>query len=406
MSDETGKQLWGALKLTRTADSIGLALFRRAGGNATYAPEMDPFFKISDFLDFTSEAQYCIGLELPSSLRGQIFNVGDPTPIPYWVRGECFIISGDAEPRDVFRDHGAEAATNEVLRDLRQFLDNARNGVYREEQERWQVREIAAHFQDIFHEIPVHSSYWIRRLGDAVRYARTQTTPPHPIDDELRRVAMDWIERFVSKTDYDRIMNVVDNLLQGAIPPERAQSMIFAFLINKVTTGKFSDIEKKISRDRRFQQLFPDGLFRYWLTNNWPFLPFNYRKPRDILDCLHSEIAAGSRKKDFHRAERLSYLLFGLQDAPGEINDAILPFINQYWDRLSTEIEKSRSLFDDPREKGRWQERASRLLYLYHMLMSLDGIVDGKHRLSRAIIEGRFDMSTRSVRELEQIAEL
>lgn len=406
MNDDQALFFWGALKITRSADSVGVPVFTVIGGNAMYVCEMDPYFKIISFMHFSQDNLYKVDTELPTSAREKFYRIGDPAPIPYWLDGKCHFISGDAEERDVFRAHGRVAIDNEVLRDLRQYLDDARNGVFREEQERWMVREISANFHDIFHEIPVHSSYWIRRLGEAVRYARTKTTPPHPVDDELRRVALDWIERFASKTDYDRIMGVIDNLLQGAIPTERAQSMVFAFLVNKVSSGNFSMIERKISKDARFRRLFPEGLYQYWWENNWPRLPFEYKKPYHLLDPLRAEIRQGEIKEDFHRAERMAFLCFARQKASQEIDELVWPIINRYLDKLRNAVYKSEPIFLDPSKRRSWQPRAVRILYLYHMLMSLDGIIDGTHRLSRAIVDERFGLSQYYVQDLERMANI
>ncbi|BCM87944.1 hypothetical protein [Methylobacterium indicum] len=393
-------QLLGAIRIVPNVDSIGIAVFGVPGGNTMYVAETDASFTITDFMDFINAEGYEIDYKLPKDQQLVTYALKDPSPIPFWVNDICHIIPGDAESNDVFVRFDSLAIDHPVLKTLRRLLGDARNGVFREQQEQWMVQEISASFSDIFEKTPVHSRYWITRLGDAVRHARSLTQPPHPIDEELRRVALEWIERFATKTDYHRLMAVIGNLLAGAISSERAQAMVFGFLVNQVMAGNFNTFAKELVRDKRFVELFPHGIYQYWWRYNWPRLTFDYQKPHFILDPLFDEIRSGAIRKDFHRAERMAYLFFRWEQAPNEIYDVVVPHIQKYLKKLSSACHKANEISNNTHSHISYDDAARRVLYYYFILMALDGIIDGKHRLSRTIIKERFGLSSTYVEQL------
>ncbi|MGX7703814.1 hypothetical protein [Methylobacterium sp. Gmos1] len=399
-------QLLGAIRIVPDVDSIGIAVFGVPGENTMYVGETDASFKITEFMDFINAEGFQIDYNLPEDHQLLSYTLGEPSPIPFWVNGFCHIIPGDAESNDVFVRFDNLAIDHPVLKTLRRLLGDARNGVFQEQQDQWMVEEIAASFSDIFERTPVHSRYWITRLGDAVRHARSLTEPPHPIDEELRRIALEWIERFATKTDYQRLMAVIGNLLEGAISAERAQAMVFGFLVNQVMAGNFNTFAKELGRDKRFTELFPNGIYQYWWRHNWPRLTFNYNKPDFILDPLLWEIRHGAAREDFHRAERLSYLYFRWEQAPAEIHERVVPLIQEYLKKLSAARYRADEIMSNPLKYKKWDEAARRVLYFYFILMSLDGIIDGNHRLSRVIIKERFGLSSTYVKELAERLDL
>nr|WP_128083431.1 hypothetical protein [Methylobacterium sp. B34] len=398
--------LLGAMRIIDDVDSIGIAVFGVPGGNTAYVAEMDADFRIVEFMDFHNHEGYQVDYNLPGDHKLKPYILGEPTPLVFWLDGSCHIMEGNAESEDVLKIYGKRAIADPILIDLRRYLADARNGVFQDLQDQWTVEDISGAFSDIFREPPVHSRYWVTRLGEAVRHARSLTQPPHPIDDELRRVSLDWIERFATKTDFDRLMSVIGNLSSGAITSDRAQAMVFAFLINKANTGKFAEIEKRLVSSRQFINLFPQGLFHYWWRHTWPKLHFHYSKPRDIVDPLIKEIRLGEERQNFIRAERMAYLFFGKEDATNQIHDRAMPLLNKCLDDLYAAKQKGEVLFSIHRNRPRWRDHAKYILMLYHIAMALDGIMHGTHRLSRTVVDRRFGLDSFYIHELHELAEL
>lgn len=83
MSEPELKRLYGAVKITRLADSIGLPVFTSPRSNAMYIPEMDTELRVSGFMIFTNREQFIIDLNLPESIKFPCYRVGDASPIPY-----------------------------------------------------------------------------------------------------------------------------------------------------------------------------------------------------------------------------------------------------------------------------------------------------------------------------------
>ncbi|MHC2002523.1 hypothetical protein ACYQR9_19065 [Methylobacterium sp. CM6241] len=393
------KQLFGAVKITRIADSIGLPVFMSPLSNAMYIPEMDADFNIKDFLLFPNRERFIIDHQLPPAATKIKYREGDPAPLPYWLEGNCFIISGDAQVTDLISHHGDQVDAVEVLRDLSQILADARGGVYRRESEVWVARDIAATFSDIFHETPVHSRYWVGRFTQAVEHARKLAKPPHPIDGELRRVGMDWVNRFATKTDLARFKGITGSLIEGILSDKQISGMFFAFIMHRIHSGSFSSIERDITVSNEFSALFPYGLYGYYRENGWPDVSFSYGTPFRILDPFYRELAGAENKGEFKRLERLAYAYFRNADAPREIGDAITPVLHRMTD-LFMDIKRTmdgRSTYSHMRSE---YYTSDDLVQIYRNMMNLDGVMNGSVRLSETVIDRRFGLDSRFIVDL------
>ncbi|TXN22150.1 hypothetical protein [Methylobacterium sp. WL9] len=395
---EEGKPLLGSLKLTREADSIGLPVFMGAGGNVMYVPEMDADFLISDFLIFTNSNKFKMDYHVPPEFSQIFYRCGDPTPIPYWFHGKCYFVSGSAEASDLDQIHGSAVQSTDVLRCLSQYLHDARAGVFRQEREQWVARDISAAYGDVFFETPVHSVYWVRRFVEAVKYARNVSQPPHRIDEELRRVGLEWIKRFATKTDISRMTSVVGSLVSSkSLSIERAGSAYFAFIMHRMQSGRFKEIERELPSNNEFAALFSYGIYTFYKEHDGSHTLFDYAKPYGILDPFYKELQIAHDTDDYTRLELMSYAYFNRADAPREVGDAIVPMLYTLNDNL---LEARDELRHRISRKQKFEEEASELVSIYKSMQSLDGCVSGMYRLSKVIFNDRFGMDARFMRSI------
>lgn len=393
------KRLSGAIKITRSADSIGLPVFTSPFSNAMYVPEMDAELRISDFLIFTNRERFLIDRILPEESKITGYRPNDFSPIPYWHGGRCHIISGDAEPSELIKIHGRAIQNFEVLKSLADILEKARNGSFKQEQEQWIANDISATFKDVFHEPPIHSRYWVGRFTQAIEHARKLAKSPHVIDNELRRVGIEWVKRFATKTDFPRLTSVVGSLIGNVIEKGNAQGIFFSYIMHQINSGNFSKIEKAIISSNEFTALFPYGIYNYYRENGWPDEGFSYSKPFGILDPFYRALQVAEFRNDHKRLERLSYAYFRAGDAPCEIGDAVEPMIYNLTDEF---MNLKRRMGDDYYAQSIPESTAlkNQLCEIYISMMSLDGVMHGNVRLSETIIDRRFGLDARYITEL------
>jgi hypothetical protein len=393
-------KLFGAIRLVPRVDTIGIPLF--SAGNGMFVPEMDAEFRITRFLDFFNEDGYTLDYELPKEYQGRIFSIGSPTPIPFWFSQTRHIIEGDAEREDLAKKFGCRAADESVLIDLGNLLDDARTGRLRQRKERWTADEIAAGFGDVFYEVPVHSPYWVRRYNVAVANARAIAQPPHPIDIRLRRVALEWIRRFATKTDFTRLVAVLGKAEDGIITSKRRTEILFAFLVHKTATGNFGQLAKYLDHPL-IQDCFPFGLCYYFEKSGWPKVPFDYQRPaNNLIHLLIDEIKIARRTQRFDRAAQITYLFYNRTHVPRLVDDHVMPILNESTDRFHEMRERAQDIFGDREFAHQWRETAESLLQQYDQLMVLDGMLNGDARLSKTVVDRRFGVDAHYINELRR----
>jgi hypothetical protein len=89
---------------------------------------------------------------------------------------------------------------------------------------------------------PSHARYWVSRYRVAVRNVRALTQPPHPIDTKLKATALDWLERFGSKTDPKRLASMVGSEADGIFTSDERKRIWFSYLSNKVAAGNIGEL--------------------------------------------------------------------------------------------------------------------------------------------------------------------
>ena len=241
-------------------DSIGVPVFM--AGNSMYLPEMDADFNIRAFLHFQNEEGYELTSLIPDDYRQQMFRVGDPAPIIFWVDQAPYIVEGDAEKAKLDEIFGIRARNHPVLRDLGGMLHDARTGVFKRQQEEWLARELEVSYGDVFLEPPSRTKYWIHRYRVALENARQLTQPPHPIDVRLRRASTEWLEKFATKAELPMIASLLGEASQGIYSVRQITEIMFAYLSNKLSTARPSEI-KKIAADKTIRSLFAHGMYEF-----------------------------------------------------------------------------------------------------------------------------------------------
>lgn len=378
--DELG--LTFALRLVPGHDSIGVPVFSESGRNALYVPETDGDLRISKFLEFYNDEGYPLDGFLPKSVAGRVYRLGDPSPMPFWIDGVCQIINGDAERSDIERSYGPKAKTNDVIRDVGQLLADARNGVFNAMLESWVARDIAVGFGDVFYEPPIHSRYWISRFAQAKDYARKLTKSPHPIDDEIRRVANAWLRRFATKTDYPRLLSLMGNLQDGLFDEARARSVLLAYFTSKIRSGNFAEVQKHV-QDPVLERLFPEGLHTEFWTKGWPNVPFKYARPHDLLDPLKGLLKQSRNTGNYLPAARMTYLFFRRGKIPNDLDNLARPLLYDEIQRFERKFDEWIDFLNDESVREDWRPMADDLVHRWERVMDLDGIVSGDARLLR-----------------------
>ena len=364
-----------------------------------FIPEMDGDFRITRFLDFYNEEQYELDYGLPAGFESKSYSIGSPAPLPFWHGRECYVVEGDAERDDLKRMFGTEAPLGSVLGDLGFLLEQARTGYFNNRIQRRTANDIAASLSDVFYDPPVHSRYWISRYQVAVAQARSIAMPPHPVDAKLRRVAMAWLRRFAAKTELSRLVTVLGKPEDGIISSQRRTEIVFAFLVNQLSTGN-KNVYKHL-QDPWIERLFPYGLHEYYYRRGWPKTSFRYKKPVDLLDLLKEEVTNARITRDYQRAAKMTLLFFRRAKVPREIDDLVMPILNEEQRTLNRMMQEGEDIFDDRDNADLWPETARRIFDQYTRLMDLDGILNGDARDTRIPVDRRFGVSKFYLRDLK-----
>jgi hypothetical protein len=299
-------------------DTIGVPVFAALKGNEMFVPEMDGDFRITNFSEFVNEQGFQITYSLPLPYRDTKFSVGSPAPIPFWIEQKCFVIGGDADKEEPEKLFGRGALRNPVLSDIAQLLDDARSGRISDRMKEWASTNIANSFSDVFFEPPARSRYWVSRYRVAIANARKMVQPPHPIDAKLRQVGSDWLHKFGSKTDLSNICGILGSSGNEIFSRRQMGDILFAFLMSKIADNQSEAVEE-YAREKPLHGVFPDGIYNYYLQHGWPRVPFAYTQIDDLSFRLMTVLSECNEREDYSRAARFTFMLFGRQRAPAQI---------------------------------------------------------------------------------------
>lgn len=417
MNKRSKARLAGSIRLVPDVDTIGIPIFDAPGSNALYLPEMDEEFRITRFIDFYNEESYDLTYELRREDH-RFFSIGEPTPLPFWHGGRCSIIEGDSYPDVAEAIPGYQNSL--VLHDLARLLRQARGGHFRQRLEKWATRDMMARFHDVFYEPPVRSRYWVSRFRVAVANARAQTKPPHPIDKRLRRVALEWMRRFATKTDLRSMRAMLGEREDGVFANAQRRDMMYGFLIHKLATGKFHEIASEVNTPW-LNGMFTDGLSSHVIHSN---VPFNYQYLSNVASVFRSTFWEMVQRDEFRIAAKLAFLLYGRTRIPHQAEDLVWISFNDEASRLTTMMEDVQSALDQLRRVSRggpsssgWsghsellqleeevERLATQVLAQYDRVRDLDGILHGQDRLARDVVEGRHGMTRYRYQQLRKAA--
>jgi hypothetical protein len=377
-------------------DSIGVPVFM--AGNSMYLPEMDADFNISAFMHFENEDGYELTSLIPDDYRQQMFRIGDPAPIVFWVDQDPYIVEGDAEKAKLDEIFGIRARTHSVLKDLGGMLHDARTGVFKRQQEEWLAKELEVSYGDVFLEPPSRTKYWIHRYRVALENARQLTQPPHPIDVRLRRASGEWLEKFATKAELPMISSLLGEAAQGIYSVRQITEIMFAYLSNKLSTARASEI-KKIAADETIKSLFAHGMYEFYIKNGLPNVPFKYAK-LDFVEFMKQLLAQGHESGTWEVALHLSKLLFGDRDAPIKVDDAALMYIRpilETYKRVLREAE-SRYAYNGMKFTSEGLLDHSRVIVdCFDRIQELGCIMNGVDRKNGSMMDGRFQVDEHDV---------
>jgi hypothetical protein len=378
-------------------DSIGVPVFM--AGNSMYLPEMDADFNISAFLHFENEEGYELTFLIPDDYRQQMFRIGDPAPIIFWVDQAPYIMEGDAEKAKLDEIFGIRARTHPVLKDLGGMLHDARTGVFKSQQEEWLAKELEVAYGDVFLEPPSRTKYWIHRYRVALENARKLTQPPHPIDVRLRRASTEWLAKFATKAELPMISSLLGEASQGIYSVRQITEIMFAYLSNKLSAARSGEINK-IAADVTIKSLFAHGMYEFYIQNGWPNAPFNYAK-LDFVEVMKQRLALGKESGTWEASLQLSKLLFGDRDAPSEVDDTamlyIRPILSEYKGLLGEAAERFTYQGENYSSEG-LLERSRDIVECYERIQELGCIMNGDDRKNGSMMDGRFQVSEYQVK--------
>ena len=382
--------IYSAIRLS-PADSIGVPVFM--AGNSMYLAEMDADFNISAFMHFQNEDGYELTSNIPGDYRQQMFRIGDPAPIIFWVEQVPHIVEGDAEKSKLEEIFGIIARLHPVLRDLGEMLHDARTGKFKQQQEEWLARELETAYGDVFLEPPSRTKYWIHRYRVALENARQLTQPPHPIDVRLRRASTEWLEKFATKAELPMIGSLLGEASQGIYSVRQIAEIMFAYLSHKLATARSAEITK-IAADQTIGSLFNHGMYEFYINNGWPNAPFKYTK-LDFIEIMKKRLALGQESRSWEVALLLSKVLFGDRDAPPEVDDAALMYIRPVIETYKRALDdgESRTAYNGVKFTVETLTECSRtIVNSFARIQELGCIMSGEDRKRGAMMDGRFQV--------------
>lgn len=385
-------------------DSIGVPVF--LAGNSMYLPEMDADFNISGFLHFENEDSYELTSLIPDACLQQIFRIGDPAPIIFWVDQAPYIVEGDAEKAKLDEIFGIRARTHPVLKDLGGMLHDARTGVFKRQQEEWIAKELEVSYGDVFLEPPSRTKYWIHRYRVALENARQLTQPPHPIDVRLRRASTEWLEKFATKAELPMIASLLGEASQGIYSVRQITEIMFAYLSNKLSTARSAEINK-IAIDETIRALFAHGMYEFYLKNGWPNAPFNYAK-LDFVGVMKQRLAQGKESGTWEVAHQLSKVLFGDRDAPTEVDDVALMYIRPIlgtYKSLLGEAESRYAYNGTKFTSEKLLDHSRAIVDCFDRIQELGCIMNGDDRKNGSMMDGRFQVDQSQVKWYREFLE-
>ena len=320
-----------------------------------------------------------------------MFRIGDPAPIIFWVDQAPYIVEGDAEKAKLEDIFGVRARRHPGSEGPWGMLHDARTGVFKRQQEEWLAQGVggglwrrlpgAAKSHEVL-DTPIQSSS---------RKCSKSTQPPHPIDVRLRRASTEWLEKFATKAELPMIASLLGEASQGVYSVRQIAEIMFAYLSNKLSTARPSEINK-IAADKTIRSLFAHGMYEFYIQNGWPHAPFQYGK-LDFVELMNQRLVQGKESGSWATALQLAKLLFGDKDAPLKVDDAALMFMRPILATYKKVLDEadSRYAYNGMKFPSEGMLDHSReILDCFDRIQEFGCIMIGTDRKNGSMMDGRF----------------
>jgi hypothetical protein len=383
--------LYGMVRLAKTEDCIGVAVFREPGMNFDLIAEADGDLRITRFLDLYPEQGYFIEpLPFKFDVKRR-HSIGDPTPVPFLCDGQFSVVQGDRQPTDLTISPRSAGGVK-VVADIKDLLGKARDGFFHKQFQRWRIEELRATFPEVFQERPNNSRYWVTRYRVAISRSHSGGSFSNELAAEFRSLGTRWLELFGTKTDFTRIRLLFDRANDGVFNREDVVASAFGFFCHKLSAREFQFLERA-ANDAYFLGLFPGGLYYHIVSYGYPRTPFVYGRPDDLLGELKRRLYRALDTYKLGKAKRLALALFGMQNAPAELREILGRLRMQCTQEYRTSREAYEGAFGlvrqdvDPAYQQYWDSRegheslGKRLVLAFDALVDLEGIEYGDARL-------------------------
>jgi len=307
---------------------------------------------------------------------------------------------GEQAVKNIARPVGIHRVHLTVLADLGEMLNDARTGKIKDQQDEWLAREIEAAFDDVFLEPPSRTKYWVSRYRAALENARKLAEPPHPIDVRLRRASSAWLERFATKAELPMIAAIMGEASKGIYSLRQIADIMFAYISHRLETASSAEI-KQLADDATIGLLFRGGMYNRYLLVGWPHVPFQYDKP-DFVATMKDRLARGRARKSYKSAHLTARLLFGNKEAPREIDELALSFIQTPMKEYNHAMNEFRVGYRESGGLYNHQERtdlARIVVNRFELVNDLSCIMHGDDRDRGQILPGRFGVYSEDVDE-------
>lgn len=100
---------------------------------------------------------------------------------------------------------------------------------------------------------------------------------------------------------------------------------MFAYISHRLEGANSAEI-KQLADDTTIRALFREGMYNRYLLDGWSHVPFEYDKP-DFIAIMKARLVRGLERNSYKSAHLMARLLFGSKEAPRDIDDLALSYI-------------------------------------------------------------------------------
>jgi hypothetical protein len=410
--------MFGALRLTRAVDGIGIATFRVGSSNQAFVAETDCDLRITNFAPVDPD-EYPMDYSITREAQQTLVHIGDACPIPFWVDNKPCLVRGDVSLEEFDGQFQTNASVQGVLAELRDIIEKSRNRFYQQKRQISAERQVLKDFKDIFDEYPAHSRYWVSRFKAAVLNAVR-------LDDEfqagtrsrLRGRILEWVQRFRNKCQLRLLSAALSSAQPHVLTRLEVQLILFDYLVQRFSRRDISALRRPDVREV-IHEYFPMGLHGFIMLDRPDILQllqessaefayealWNGSRTNLVYQFMRMfpETAAG----DFHDLIIASSVIFGSSELPREVYDRVDFAYSEKLFELESEINHAyRTVFRERDHSDLWPEVAERLLKEADDVNGLLRLREGAYRLSGKIPVSERPIPARTINELKAYANI